>query len=742
MNYGRAKMACWMVGNIRPKCFLRAHGLECTLLSISMNPCMRLFCRLGLLSLFIVCSATALEPLAPDTEQRASIREILHKLDKRHYRHLSLDDTFSSELLDLYLKRLDPTRTYVLASDIAEFEGWRNRLDDDLRAGDLDLGFRIFNKFRERLIARLEANVALLESGAKFDFDADESLPIDTDTRAWFKDAAEADDYWRRRLKDGMLRLIMSGKDAKAARELLVKRYKSQLHRASQQQSHDAFELYANAVAGMYDPHTSYMDPRSLENFQISMSLSLEGIGAVLQAEDEYTKIVRVVPGGPADKQGRLRAGDRITGVAQGVDGEMVDVIGWRLDDVVDLIRGKKDSQVRLDILPATSGPAGSSYSVTIIRDQVKLEEQAARGDVITVPSGSEKLRLGIITLPTFYMDFEAYRNRDENFRSTTRDVYNILQTFRTENIDGIILDLRNNGGGSLYEATALTDLFIDPGPVVQIRHANGKVSLDQMAEHPAAYRGPLVVLINRLSASASEIFAGAIQDYGRGLIVGTQTFGKGTVQVMTPLKQGQLKLTESKFYRVSGDSTQERGVLPDIVLPSLYDVKEIGDGSQDRVLRWDRIKPADHDTYKNVDGLVAPLVQRHEARVVTDADWRYLLETLKFAEQNRSIKELPLKRAERERLDHEREVALFDLANAQRKAKGEPPHADLAAWRKEQDALSGEPEDEGDAALPAKPKIDLAHDPLLKETGNILGDYVGLLTKRREKLAGNLTGS
>ncbi len=731
-----------MLGVVSAKCAARAHGLECAFLSISMNLCMRFFYRLGLLlSLVIACSANALEPLAPDAGQRASIREILQQLDKHHYRHLTLDDTFSSELLDLYLKHLDVSRAYFLASDIAEFDAWRTRLDDELRAGNLDLAFRIFNRFRERLVARLDASVAFLESDAKFDFDIDETLPIDTETRAWFKDAAEADDYWRRRLKDSMLRLIMSGKEPTAARELLVKRYKSQLHRASLQQSRDAFELYANTVAGMYDPHTSYMDPRSLENFQISMSLSLEGIGAVLQAENEYTKIVRIVPGGPADKQGRLRAGDRITGVAQGADGEMVDVIGWRLDDVVDLIRGKKDSQVRLEILPASSGPAGSSYVVTIVREQVKLEEQAARGDVITVPHGSDKLHLGIITLPTFYMDFEAYRNRDENFRSTTRDVYNILQTFRSEDVDGIIIDLRNNGGGSLYEATALTDLFIDPGPVVQIRHANGKVSLDQMAEHPAAYRGPLVVLINRLSASASEIFAGAIQDYGRGLIVGSQSFGKGTVQVMTPLKQGQLKLTESKFYRVSGDSTQERGVLPDIVFPSIYDLKEIGEASQDRVLHWDRIKPVEHDKYKNVDGLVAPLIESHDARVAADADWRYLLEELKFAEQNRAIKELPLKRSERERLDHEREMALFDLANIQRKAKGEPPYADLGAWRKEQEALAGNPDDEGDAALPAKPKLDLAHDPLLKETGNILGDYVDLFTKRREKLAAGAAG-
>ena len=697
---------------------------------------MRLCYRLGLLlSLVIACSAQALDALTPDPTERATIREILQDLDKHHYRHLTLDDKFSSELLDLYIKHLDANRTYFLASDIDQFDTWRNELDDELRSGDLDIAFRIFNRFRERLVTRLEACVTILESDAKFDFNADESLPIDTATRPWFRDTAQADDYWRRRLKDNMLRLLMSGKDEKAARELLVKRYKSQLHRATQQQSRDAFELYANTVAGMYDPHTSYMDPRSLENFQISMSLSLEGIGAVLQSEDEYTKIVRIVPGGPADKQGRLRAGDRITGVAQGADGEMVDVIGWRLDDVVDLIRGKKDTQVRLDILPAASGPAGSTYSVTIVREQVKLEEQAARGDVITVPHGSDTLRLGIITLPTFYMDFEAYRNRDQNFRSTTRDVYNILQNFRNENVDGIILDLRNNGGGSLYEATALTDLFIDPGPVVQIRHANGKVSMDQMAEHPAVYRGPLVVLINRLSASASEIFAGAIQDYRRGLIVGTQSFGKGTVQVMAPLKQGQLKLTESKFYRVSGDSTQERGVIPDIPYPSIYDLKEIGDASQDRVLPWDRIKPVPHDKYKNVDGLVAPLIQNHETRIANDADWRYLLEELKFAEQNRAIKELPLKRSERERLDHERETALFDLANTQRKAKGEAPYPDLAAWRKDQNALSGEPDDESTAAL-TKPKLDLEHDPLLKETGNVLADYIELLAKRRQELA------
>lgn len=684
-------------------------------------------------------AVAAFTPLQPDDSERNTLREIVRELGKRHYRKLELDDRFASELLDLYVKRLDPARNYLLAADIADFEPCRSQFDDELRAAAFDCAYRIYNRFGARLRTRLEANLAHLESAAEFDFGVEETLPLDTDKGPWLADAAAADEYWRLRLKDSLLRLLLSGKEPKDARELLIKRYRTQITRLDQQTAEDVFELFANAVAGMYDPHTSFMDARSIENFQISMSLSLEGIGAVLQSDEEHTEVVRVVPGGPADQDGRLHAGDRIIGVGQGKEGEMVDVIGWRLDDVVDLIRGKKGSEVRLEILPAAAGAVGASHQLVIVRDEVALEEQAARGDVISVPAEPRARRLGVITLPTFYMDFEAYRNRDENFRSTTRDVFNILQRFREENVDGVILDLRNNGGGSLYEATALTDLFIDPGPVVQIRHANRKVSLDQMAERPAMYRGPLLVMINRLSASASEIFAAAIQDYGRGLVVGTQSFGKGTVQVLTPVREGQLKLTQSKFYRVSGDSTQERGVMPDIPFPSVYDLDQIGEGAQDRALPWDRIDPAPFDPYDYNRGLLESLTQAHRQRVAGDPDWRYLVGELELVERNRAVQRLPLRRAAREQMDKDRETTLFELSNRQRTARGEPPYATLEDWRadREPDAAAepdgGEPAEDNAEVLG---KADPDKDPLLKEASHILTDYLALLAGRREKVA------
>lgn len=696
-----------------------------------------------LAALLLPLQAAAFTQLRPDDALRSSLREIVRVLEKRHYRKLALDDQFASELLDLYIKRLDPARTYLLAADLAEFEPCRSRLDDELQAAALDCAYRIYNRFRDRLHDRLEANLTYLESDAKFDFERKESLPLNTDEQPWLASAAAADDYWRRRMKDSLLRLLMSSKEPEDARKLLIKRYRTQLGRLDQQTTADVFELYTNTVAGMYDPHTSFMDARSIENFQISMSLSLEGIGAVLQSEEEHTKVVRVVPGGPADRDGRLQAGDRIVGVAQGEDGEMVDVIGWRLDEVVDLIRGKKGTRVRLEILPAAVGAAGTAHELAIVRDQVALEEQAARGDLISIPDGERQARLGVITLPTFYMDFEAYRNHDENFRSTTRDVFNILQRFRSEEVDGIILDLRNNGGGSLYEATALADLFIDPGPVVQIRHANRKVSLDQMAERPAMYRGPLVVMINRLSASASEIFSAAIQDYGRGLVVGSQSFGKGTVQILTPVREGQLKLTQSKFYRVSGDSTQERGVLPDIAFPSLYDLHEIGESAQDRALPWDRIDPVSFNAYDHSREVLAPLSRAHTRRVAEDPDWRYLVGELELIERNRSVTELPLNREARERMTREREEALLALANRQRSAKGEAPYPDLEAWRADRGGVSKSDdtaaETQNDDPL-GKP--DPSEDPMLKEAGHILVDYLELLAKHRQKVAERTPGS
>ena len=680
---------------------------------------------LGLCAASVSASLTPLEPLK---EHSKGIREIIKVLDKRHYRDVDLDDSFSSLLLETYLEQLDPGKGYFLASDISGFQTWKTSLDDELKAGDLDHVFAIYNRFRTRITDRLAANIALLESDYQFDFTIEETLPLDPEAREWPATTEQADDFWRKRVKDSLLRLLLSDKEIEAARELLIKRYKNQQSLISQQSADDSFELYANAVAGIYDPHTSYLSPRTLENFQISMSLSLEGIGAVLQREDELTKVVSVVPGGPADKQGSLAPGDKIISVAQDADGETVDVIGWRLDDVVELIRGKKGTEVRLGVVSGKTEVSDETQEISIIRDKVKLEGQAAKKQVITLPglpeNNGEEVRLGVITLPAFYMDFEAYRRGDENYKSTTRDVFRLLNELREEEVNGVILDLRNNGGGSLYEATALTDLFIDPGPVVQIKHASQRVSRDQVARQSAMYNGPLLVLINRLSASASEIFAGVIQDYGRGLVVGSQSFGKGTVQVLTPLDRGQLKLTESKFYRVSGESTQHRGVVPDIAFPSLYDVEKIGESSQDFALPWDHIHAAPHVRYDAVSPLLADLEQRHQSRVTTDFDWGLMLEELELIEKNRAIKEISLNREQRILLKSERENTLMTLANKRRSAKGEAAYDTVEAWR---EAAEKDEEESAENKADEDEEFDPASDPQLKESSYILLDYITL---------------
>ena len=514
--------------------------------------------------------AKDLAPIKAQSEQTALYREILDRLATRHYRGQEINDDLSKRYLAEYIEMLDPLKSYFLQSDIDNFNQWSTKLDDLARRGDVEPGFIMFNRLRDIALAQLKENIALLESDYEFDLTQDETIVIDGDERTWMVTPEERSDYWRKRLKDAMIRLLLNDKEPTKARELLIKRFNTQMTQMSQRDSQDVFQLYVNALAALYDPHTSYFSPRTTDNFQINMSLSLEGIGAELTTEDEYTKISRIIPGGPADLQGILKARDKIISVGQSAN-DMVDVIGWRLDDVVQLIRGDKDSTVWLEVLSGGSDSTDSSKIVTIVRDKVKLEDKSVQSKIINVQQDGVDLTLGVIEIPAFYMDFEAYRQRDPNYKSTTRDVYKLLMEMRKEKVDGIVLDLRNNGGGSLHEATMLTDLFINPGPVVQIRNAYQQVSRDQRATMPAAYNGPMVVLINRLSASASEIFAGALQDYGRAIIVGSQSFGKGTVQDVTGLTSGQLKLTISKFYRVSGDSTQHRGVLPDIELPSLF---------------------------------------------------------------------------------------------------------------------------------------------------------------------------
>lgn len=520
--------------------------------------------RLSLVGLVFVISsqayATTSSPLEPTADHKKAAIDMVSRLDGEHYRSQEFNDALSSRYFDEYLKSLDDSKNFFLQSDIQEFEKYRQSFDDFYKKGDLDAGFAIFNRFNERMIARLEKIVAeLKDPNTKFDFNVDETLNIDREEAHWPKNQAEADELWNKYLKSSLLSSTLSGKTLEESKTTLQKRYASQLRRVKQQTNEEAFSAMMNALSTLYDPHTNYMSPETAENFDISMSLELEGIGAVLQSEDDYTKVSSLVFGGPAQKQGQLKPNDKIISVAQG-DDDMVDVVGWRLDEVVKLIRGRKGTKVKLEVIPADP-TAATNKLITITREKVKLEDQAAKKAIFEIKENDKNFKIGVIDLPTFYMDFPAYQKGDPNYRSTTRDVRRLLMELDKEKVDGVIIDLRDNGGGSLPEAAMLTDLFVDPGPVVQIRYSNNTIARNFRSYEPASYRAPVAILVNRFSASASEIFAGAIQDYGRGIIIGSTTFGKGSVQNLVDLKHGRLKITEAKFYRISGDSTQHRGV-------------------------------------------------------------------------------------------------------------------------------------------------------------------------------------
>lgn len=652
-----------------------------------------------------------------ETQARTAI-EIIDKLSTRHYRKQKFDDALSSAYLDKLLSTLDPGKAYFYNSDIKKFEQYRYTFDDAFKKGNLAPGFDIFQLYRERIAARLNAIVAELEDPeTAFDFSGNDYLESDREKASWPKDMAEADSLWQRRVKANVLSLKLAGKTVDEAKVTLVKRFRTQLTRLDQQDSEDVYETLINALTLLYDPHTNYLSPRTLENFNINMSLSLEGIGAVLQSEDEFTKIVRLVAAGPADKSGQLKPADKIIAVGQGLDGEMVDIVGWRLDEVVQLIRGEPNTTVRLQVQPANAD-ATATKIVSISRERVKLEEQAAKKAVFEVKEGNTTYKLGVIDIPTFYLDFDAYRKRDPNYKSTTRDVLKLLQELEAEQVDGIILDLRNNGGGSLQEATTLTDLFIDPGPVVQIRQSNETISRYHRSRSRAVYRGPLMVVINRLSASASEIFAGAIQDYGRGIIVGSQSFGKGTVQSLTGLQEGQLKITESKFYRVSGDSTQHRGVIPDIELPNLVDTEEVGESSYPNALPWDKIHAVAHDKYYDIPELMQQINGQHNLRVAANPDFRFYQDQLIAFNEMKAKTKISLN--EKERLAEKDKMDIRNLAseNLRRKAKGEKPFVDVAAMNKSA-------EEESQQAIGSPTAIDTDKDAMLIEAGNVLADFI-----------------
>ncbi|KZZ10441.1 peptidase S41 [Oleiphilus sp. HI0130] len=664
----------------------------------------------------LLAQAQSTPELSPEKSQREASVHIARSLLLSHYRKQDIDRTLSERVFDHYLDSLDSQRLYFLQSDIEEFAPYRTRLHGALKTGQLEPGFKMYNRYQERVIKRAVYKIELLKNDLKdMDFENDEFILSDRSELPWATTEDELRDIWRKRVKSAALSLKLSGKSLEEAAKTLRTRYQSQLKRALQTRSEDAFQAYMNAFTTLYDPHTNYFSPRLSENFNINMSLSLEGIGAVLQADNEFTKVVRLIAGGPAQQQGQLGPADRIVGVAQGEDGDMVDVVGWRLDEVVELIRGPKHSTVRLEVIPSEAKVDTETRQIAIVRDKVKLEDQAAKSKLIETQRNGVKKRVGVIAIPTFYADFQAMQTGDPNYKSTTRDTLNLLNEMRADGeLDGLVIDLRGNGGGSLDEANRLTGLFIEEGPTVQIRSANDRVEVLTDPDPELVYGGPLVVLVDRLSASASEIFAGAIQDYDRGLVMGSQTFGKGTVQSVRPLNHGQLKITQAKFYRISGASTQHKGVVPDIEIPDIVDRTKVGEDALENALPWDSIAAADYSVVQNNAGIESLLNERHKKRLAQNEDFKVLLEEIALLEKQRNQAQVSLKRTTREKEIQEAEKEQLSLENRRRALDGKEPYANYEAWEEDVEKQASETRSD-----------ELEIDFIVDESVEVLLDYI-----------------
>ncbi|WP_434143420.1 carboxy terminal-processing peptidase [Photobacterium leiognathi] len=619
-------------------------------------------------------SLSDLPQLAPEKQHATASKRVASRFTRSHYKHFSLDDKFSGQVFDRYIEMLDYNKSFLTASDVKQFERWRNQFDDQLQSGDTSGAFDIFNKVLQRRFERYQFALSQLNNEIKFD--KDEDFVIDRSELEWPKDQAELNEIWRKRVKYDALNLKLAGKNWKEIQETLGKRYNNAVKRLTQTHSEDVFQLYMNAFSREVDPHTSYLSPRNAEQFQSEMNLSLEGIGAVLQVKDDYTTIQSLVAGGPAAGSKKLAAGDRIIGVGQ--EGEkIVDIIGWRLDDVVQLIKGPKGSKVILDILP--EGKNSKSYTVTIVRDKIRLEDRAVKSEVKTV----EGKKIGVIEVPSFYVGL-------------SEDTKKELVKLNKDKVDGIVIDLRNNGGGALTEATALSGLFISSGPIVQVRDSYGRVKVNSDSDDQVFFDGPLTVLINRYSASASEIFAAAMQDYGRAVVLGEQSFGKGTVQQHRSLNHlydlfdkplGHVQYTIQKFYRINGGSTQNLGVVPDISFPTAVDPSETGESVEDNALPWDSIKPAKYQQLHSYSSILPKLNEEHLARIKKDMEFGFIDEDIQTYKKEKNINTISLNEkariAEQDKEDAERLARL----NQRQKSLGEKPFTDLDAVPKDYEA-------------------------------------------------------
>lgn len=609
--------------------------------------------------------------LTPDKKNINETVLITELLKRYHYKHLPLSDSLSYVIFDNYLENLDNSKLYFLASDVNSFVKYKGELDDMLIAGNMGIPYQIFAVFKERYYERIAFVKQLLETD--FSFEEDEYFTIDREGVAWATTSDEQNELWRKYIKSEVLVLVLNNKTQGEAKEIIGKRYDRYQTAIQQYNSADVYQIFMNSYTESLDPHTSYFNPITAENFDIEMSKSLEGIGARLSKDGVYTVVFSIVPGGPAFKGNDLHDNDKIIGVAQGEDGEMIDVVGWRNDDVVQLIRGKKGTLVRLNVLRAESGVSGKPEIVTIIREKINLEDARAESSVYEFAKNGKPYRLGVINIPSFYKDFKNSHNGNDDFTSTTRDVKKLIADLKTKEVDGLMIDLRRNGGGALDEAVELTGLFVDHGPVVQVKDYGNKTHQEDDKSNEVFYDGPLTVLTSRLSASASEIFAAAIQDYKRGVIVGEQSFGKGTVQSLIGLQQyipeekeklGQLKLTTAKFYRVNGGSTQNLGVTPDVELPSAFDHKEVGESSYASALRWDKIPAANYNLANTIDDkFLKDLNKKYNQRAKTDEGLQLLISDLQRLKEQRNRKKISLNEVKR-RQEMEEAEKLAPAAN------------------------------------------------------------------------------
>ncbi|MDJ1496419.1 carboxy terminal-processing peptidase [Cytophagaceae bacterium DM2B3-1] len=655
--------------------------------------------------------------LTPTSDQSKVSVLIAQILSQGHYQKTTLNDTLSSQLLDNYLKNLDYNRMYFLASDVQGFEKYRYQLDNDLKDGNLAAAYEIYQVYKNRALERDTYVAKLLEK--EMDFTVDEYYETNREKASWAKNPNELNDLWRKNIKEQALRLKLNNKKWDEISKVVGERYKNIDKIISQTTSEDVFEAYMNAFAENIDPHTSYLSPARSANFKIDMTRSLEGIGASLREQNDYTTVTEVIPGGPAFKSKQVQKGDRIVAVAQGDDGKMVDVIGWRVDEVVKLIRGAKGTIVRLQLLSSNADVTAPPRELRLVRDKIKLEESSAKGEIVPITHNGKPFRLGVIQIPAFYANYEDRQKGETNYKSTTNDVKRIIGELQTQKMDALVLDLRNNGGGLLSEAIDLTGLFIPDGPVVQVRNSNGSIDVLKDNDKSQAYTGPLAVLINRFSASASEIFAGAIQDYKRGVIVGEQSYGKGTVQSQLDLnrymqgtdKLGQVNLTIAKFYRVTGNSTQLKGVTPDVQLPSVFSAAEFGESSQPHALAWDQIPASNFKPVNNIsEKLVSVLEKNYEKRLQSDADLKELQQQINDAQKARSNTKVSLQEAKRRKEREEAEKKNKMLAAAEEEVQDNPSDTEAASTNSEE---------------PKKKLYNLKKDDYLKETTRLIADLL-----------------